>query len=189
MPERFEKIKYSVDIDDLYSSYTKENKCEYWGWTLYLKKVMLEIVDYLETLSPESEEQMFTEGKFDSNQTRFEKLSNRLEIGAKAKSIVCGYTMLKFMRMIIDHDPYIFSSCLEEFDWNVSVTSIGQEDENKDWINDYEKKYLNIKQLVKALGQKGTYMSINPISKRESQTELWDYERLRLEISTYTIIK
>ena len=67
------------------------------------------IFDYLENVPADwTEEKIFISGEFDSNQTKFEHMSNNLEIGVVSNSKGVGHSLLVFLRMIIDSHPKYF---------------------------------------------------------------------------------
>jgi hypothetical protein len=58
---------------------------------------------------------VFISGEWDSNQSKFEKKSNHAKIGVLAKSKRVGYTLLHFLRMIIDDHPYLALINMEDY--------------------------------------------------------------------------
>ena len=200
-----EKIKYSICKEDLYVYEKNKHGVQIERWTPYLKKVMFDILDHLESLPSEfKEDQMFVDGEFDSNQTDFERKSNHIEIGAKANTNVAGYILLFFMRMIIDDNPHLFEYCFESYADSHSEESA---EPDEDWVSAYDdEKELNINQMVKVLKEYETdYTSVTPISEVAKQTlmhwdskldkcvethiskkaeeiDLWDISRVRAEL-------
>lgn len=72
------------------------------------------IFTYLECIKPDwSEDMVFIDGEFDSNQTKFERKSNMCEIGVLSNSNDVGHCLLFFLRMIIDEYPSMFFSSFE----------------------------------------------------------------------------
>jgi hypothetical protein len=61
-----------------------------------------------------SKSHIYFSGEFDSNQTRFEKDSNNLEIGVIAKSSIVGASLLHLLRIIIDQNVEIIDMALDE---------------------------------------------------------------------------
>lgn len=189
----YEKIKYSVKDEALLET-----------WNPYLKRIMLDILEYLESLVPEyKEDQMFVDGESDSNQTEFERKSNNIEIGAKSHTNISGHILLFFMRMIIDDNPNILSYALLYY--------AEEQDVNSEWNFNYRNGYLTIKDILEPIKQEErTYTTITPISKEAKMTlvrrdpeanfeivethickkaeeiDLWDINRVRKELETIT---
>ena len=185
----YEKIKYSVKDEALLET-----------WNPYLKRIMLDILEYLESLVPEyTEDQMFIDGEYDSNHTEFERKSNNIEIGAKSHTNISGHILLFFMRMIIDDNPSILSYSL--------LCYAEEQDVNSEWNFNYRSGYLSIKDILEPIKQEErTYTTITPISKEAKTTlvrcdpeanfeivethickkaeeiDLWDINRVRKEL-------
>jgi len=78
--------------------------------TFYCRKFILDIFSYLEEkVIPEwDHDKLFIDGEYNGNhQTKFEKMSNNLEIGVLANSELAGCVILFFLRFIIDEAPKI----------------------------------------------------------------------------------
>lgn len=78
------------------------------------KLVLLTILDHLANLHSDGPDKLFVDGEYDSNQTNFERQSNKLEIGVVANSDTVGYSLLHILRMIID-DNFQLIECLHEW--------------------------------------------------------------------------
>ena len=182
----YELIKYRISKQDLFD--LKINQCGNLvaTWTPYLKKVISEILDYLEILPSEfTEPQMFISGQMDiCSQSDFNRQSHACKIGAKATTEAAGYIILLLMRMIIDGDPGVFphtASC--------------------PYLNN-EQELWTIKQLARMLEYSeredaifcpvsgearievwGVNYQVIEILKRADQIDLWDIQRVRIELS------
>lgn len=67
------------------------------------RKFLLDLMSLVASLPDEwAENRVFIDGEFDSNQSDFEEMSNKLQIGVRAKSTVKGYMTLLFLRLHID---------------------------------------------------------------------------------------
>lgn len=64
-----------------------------------------QLTESISELSQQHNNYIYVDGEFDSNQTKFEKLSNQKKIGVCAKNDSQGYAMLRLLRIIIDKHP------------------------------------------------------------------------------------
>jgi len=74
------------------------------------RHVLLAVLDHMESQasvgsSPPPPLRVFVDGEFDSNQTEFERMSNRGEIAILAPTNDIGHTLLFCLRVIVDKRP------------------------------------------------------------------------------------
>ena len=167
----YEDIYYSINKNTLYTYKTNKYGVMMGTWTPYLKRVMSDLLDYLESLSAEFKEgKAFINSEFDSQQTNFERKSTNMDIGAQATNNVTGHTLLFFMRMIIDNRPDLFLDCLEQ--------------NNEDFVID-DGSVININQMIDVLkyyeSDQTKVMEIKEIDP-DCQIDLWDIARVRAEL-------
>ncbi len=172
MNSEIESLPKSVDIIDKYITGMKEYKV--FGSDVddieILNRAVLNILTYFEN-SPElddwKEPATFIDGEFDSNQTKFEELSNQSEICVKSKSKIKGYVLLLFLRMIIDENYNMFFCCFDN------------EEEEKD--------IYTIHELIKIIGEQETsYTDIFP--EYNKNIDVWDVKRIKNYYETHPLV-
>ena len=176
MTTETEFLSKLVDPDSLsiIKEYTKDYKIfgDDVDYPETIKRVVLDILTYFENsqnLDDWEEPATFIDGEFDSNQTKFEKLSNENKICIKSKSKIKGYVLLFFLRMIIDENYDMFFSCYEF------------EDED-------EKEIYTIMELIKIMGKQETdYTEIH--LKYKDDIDVWDVKRINKYYETHTLVK
>ena len=122
--------------------------------TKYNKNYILELFDTLDKIPNEwRKDSIFVDGEYDSNQTKFEMLSNQCKIGTLAKSDIVGKALLAFLRIIID--KHTISTRIEDI---VDMVFDCSEKESKE---DY-----NMHMLVRFLA-----------NSEDDYTEIFDYDQ------------
>ena len=105
------------------------------------------VLSILRKYEDESTDQprIYFSGEVDSNQTKFEKQSNKLKIGVIGKSKIAARALLRLLRMHVDHNP------LFDFDIKMMIE---------------EEMEINYKNLIKMLGdQENDYGSDYDLSQ------------------------
>lgn len=90
---------------------TDDCECDLLNW----------IEKYLKELPSDDKPKLYFSGEYGSNQTKFERCSNNLQVGILAYNKITALVLLRFLRIIIDNRPEFlledsFSSWTEEFD-------------------------------------------------------------------------
>lgn len=159
-----------------------------------------DIFSYLGQYDDWSDEKIFIDGEYDSNQTKFERASNNGEIGVLSNNDDVGYCLLVFLRMIIDKNFSLFFAMFE-------IESVYDSDDNGEENEDnviaeidrtnfnltiqqifnvlkkrertYTEIYEQNKEIkIELMSIKGTTITIN-INK--SDIDLWNLPRIRDE--------
>jgi hypothetical protein len=152
------------------------------------REAMLGVLDKLgESERDWEEDKIFVDGEFDSNQTDFERQSNRCEIGVKARSKLEGYILLFFLRMIVD--KYFALGIVwivdnDDDDLNINPNSISIDDIIKVYKG-LETQYTSIHdqndsvrvELSGYSSTKGYYAE--KIDVKPDEMDIWDLGRIR----------
>lgn len=167
--------------------------------TLNHIKTIKDIFSFLEKQSADwSEEKIFIDGEYDSNQTKFERDSNDGKIGILSNSDNVGHCLLVFLRMIIDRN---FSFFFFMFDIEPIYDSDGVEDDDN-VVDEVDRTNFNLTmmQIFNVLKkQERTYTTIfgkndpikielmnvggkHIINKKALDVDLWNLSRIRDEL-------
>ena len=156
-------------------------------------QALLSILDAIEHKPADIDsDKIFVDGEYDSNQTKFERMSNKCKIGVKANSKTVGYVLLFFLRMIIDDRFDIGIMIVNDFDCE-------EHEDVDDW--EYDCQNLTIDNLVRVFEMQETaYTSIHDINKpitnelmycdhciikyekiseKSEDMDVWDWNRIR----------
>lgn len=184
------------------SALDKVNVCE---------NMISQIFDYLRNNRQWEHEKYFTNGEFDSNQTKYEKLANNLKIAVKAYSEKEGYILLYLLRCIVDENSpkYIYDQLSEDVKSHkndiVNIIKV---------MASYETSYSDIfdkgkpltvkltkvhdverdgpieenndeKKYIKDViyGENG-YLCVTTINRQPSQVIVWDIDSIELMMKT-----
>jgi hypothetical protein len=149
---------------------------------LLIKKLIIQVFDYLEKVEPNFEKPMiFISGADigDAHDT-FEPASNLLLLGSASKSKLVGYTLLYFLRMIYDNHDYEF--IIDTLDLLQERISVKLEDvidimkENKDHIQVFDPdKELN-STLTDRQGEKFL------IVRNVEDVNVWGFDQIKNRI-------
>ncbi len=151
------------------------------------------IIKILRQLSNEkkigTEDTIWTDGEFDSNQTEFEKKSNYLEIGvlanSKRKAVVC----LKMLRTIVDGYEFLYYTMellqAEEKQFTLSKL-IEYLFDLDDYVRNHQDREKVTADLVKCKDGKIIDFTIETCAKK---MDLWSLDRLLSHFETKDIAK
>ena len=140
------------------------------------------LLNYLEGIESEwDHDKIFIDGEYDSNQTKFEKLSNYMKIGVVADSKEKGYLMLFLLRTIIDKRSLEGIWCwLEDDSEEINILA-----DVVERLAEAETAYTDIfepgESLETILYGPGCGIQTKLKVKKED-VDLWDYERIKKEI-------
>lgn len=157
--------------------------------TGYNKNYILELFDNLDKIPNDWEEnKVFVDGEFDSNQSKFEKMSNQCQIGTLAKSEIVGKALLAFLRIIIDkHDVgsrindviFMVYDCSEEeikIDYNIDTVIKFLADSEDDYTEffDYDKPIT-----AKLSECRDGIIYVKHINEKADDMNLWNISRIK----------
>lgn len=138
---------------------------------------------------------IYFSGEFDSNQTKFEKMSNHLEIGVIAQNHNLACFLLGLIRIIIDKNYQLLQARLEfnpENDTKVIKASARKMfkllyNSENEYTQGFE---LNIKPFTELssckFGADGKYnIEKIVIEKSLDEIDIWTYARIKKEIITF----
>jgi hypothetical protein len=80
----------------------------------YVQKVLDDIIAETDR-SSRTEYRMYFSGEYDSSQTKFETMSNHLEIGVIAPTKEIAQNLLLVLRIMIDNNPYMIIASAERY--------------------------------------------------------------------------
>jgi len=141
------------------------------------------ILDRLTELNQTGEDHIYFSGEFDSNQTEFEELSNKLKLGVVAKSDLVGRALLRLVRMIIDKHPNLLSydigSVLEELE---TLTLTGLIEYIAEEESNYGEKFGVNDTFTTTLYGRGSEITIK--KTLSGVNDVWTLERVKKEIGS-----
>jgi hypothetical protein len=155
----------------------------------------LEFLEALENYflqNREGELKIYFSGEYNSNQTKFERASNHLEIGVIAPSEAEGLVLLRLVRIIIDRNYTLLMDdlCLNWKEVNgkeIEVNYLGKilsMDRIAKRLSKKEKTYMECFKLDEPLTTKlyGYGKSKTKIAKTVKDVNTWDLSRVMTEI-------
>lgn len=160
-----------------------------------------QIFDALAKIEAESkDDSLYVDSEFDSNQTKYEQLSNTVQIAVRAKSDSAGFVLGQFLRAIIDKHSGGFEGALESYreegddqkgdEMNISLLIA--------FIKCFSESSIEKMPIIESKGQKfsqtlqhcgdrimpgGNYEIIETVYSRTlAEIDVWDLERIRKEL-------
>jgi len=126
-------------------------------------------------------------GEFDSNQTRFEELSNHLVIGVKAQNEIVGEVLLSILRYIIDGHRFFDSYVADRLDieGNDGIATLADIIQT---LSESESAYFGshdlnvVKEVTTELHGRG---GVNRIRRNVWDVDIWDIYRIGSAIGVW----
>jgi hypothetical protein len=158
-------------------------------------EIFNQVRDYLKTLITQATEakqptRIYFSGEFDSNQTKFERMSNNLEIGVIANDEQVAMVLLRFVRIVVDNHEDLFVWDLGDFK---SYVEKPETIENiVAYLSERETTYSHSFELdqvptVTLRGWDRTVGGITKyiINKQIHEIDLWTFPRVMLAMEDY----
>lgn len=123
----------------------KETKKEI-KYSEIIKKIF-DILYEIEEENYDKDDLIMIDGEFDSNCSKFEKMSNNGEIGVVCKNKNVGYCLLFFLRIIIDKNHSYLCESIDEFIEEYKI-------DYNDYVDDNDDDGIDYNDLVEYLGEK-----------------------------------
>ena len=158
-----------------------------------LQRALLNVLETLGEVAAEYDQpKVFVDGEFDSNQTNFEYRSNHCEIGVVASSKQVGYTLLLFLRMIIDN-RFDLAICYIVDSVDSKKFEDKEEYSTADLIKVYEEYETSYSSIHDPAGPVTAELSgcdkgviyTEVISMEPKDMDLWDLTRIRRYVINY----
>jgi len=161
---------------------TDDCECDLLNW----------IEKHLKELSSDDNPKLYFSGEYDSNQTKFERCSNNLQLGVLAYNKITALVLLRFLRIIIDNRPEFlledpFTSFVEEFDGNGLIVEVIQDikqmeiSEIVEKISKQEEDYMQCFSLDKPITTNFTKTEYNFV-RRLDEIDIWTLPRIMKEM-------
>jgi hypothetical protein len=93
-------------------------------FTEMAQNLLPDIFDRMKEINVGETPKIYFSGEFDSNQTKFEKASNQLKVGAIANNDKIGQALLRFTRYIIDDNLSLYYDDLSEVEQSLTLDNI-----------------------------------------------------------------
>jgi hypothetical protein len=186
------KLQMQSECEERRGDSCSEQKSTLIGSTMkpsHLKQLCNELIESLRTIDISTRnrtsltsyfEKLYIDGEPGSNQTAFETMSNHLKIGVKANSDCVGYSLLAFLRMIIDERFDLLATWIEDYleehkRDNINVAGILMEILSKQETAYSDKYSLGRPEITRMLkGFEGSKI----ITKAVSEIDIWSFERI-----------
>jgi hypothetical protein len=146
---------------------------------------ILKRIKYSETISEENYKLYFS-GEGDSNQNKFEILSNALEIGVIAKTIECASILLKILYAVAIENPLmtiVDIDILKDMEQELTITNfIEQSVENFKMYGDVFNIDDKLTRKLKHFDMDSNKIVETTIEKHLGDVDLWTYNRVASSI-------
>ena len=137
-----------------------------------------DIFTHLKENSNNNKLKIYIDGEMDSNQTDFEKKSNSCKIGVLASSEKIGYSLLLFLRMIIDNNMNLLIWIFEDKpNINIDMATVMKT------VEKYETNYTDVYEPGQSI-TRTLYKQCIPIhiNKNIDEIDIWTLAKIETEI-------